>query len=362
MTDRRQNGSGSRLRRLVEWGGLSAPVLVLLGLGFLLVPVLVGRFWTEVGTEILILGLFAMSFNLIYGYMGQISFGHAAFFGLGAYATAILFREFTDGTGEITIVQFFAALLAGPPVAAIGALVVGFFCVRLTGIYFAILTLAFGELLFYVIFSWYGFTGGDNGIQRLLPPPVFRDPVVYYYFTLAIVTLAGVLMWRITRSPFGYVLRAMRENQLRTRFIGIDVRRYMLVNFVIAGMFAGVAGALWGPFTRSVGPLLLGWQESAIAVFMTLIGGAGLFAGPVVGSIVYTFLQAYVTGFTVYWPLTIGSIILLIVLFAPGGLLGIIDTKLVPRLLNRGAGVNRGGGAERAGSSPKKPKKTGEAS
>lgn len=309
--------------------------MLVLGLGALFIPFLPGRFWTEVGIEILILGLFAMSFNLLYGYMGQISFGHAAFFGLGAYGTAIMFREFTEGTGEITNLQFFMALLVGPPVAAVGALIVGYFCVRLTGIYFAILTLAFGELLFYIVFSWYSFTGGDDGIQRLLPPPAFRDPTVYYYFTLAIVVAAMALMWRITNSPFGYVLRAMRENQLRTRFLGIDVRRYMLVNFVIAGAFAGVAGALWGPFTRSVGPLLLGWQESGIAVFMTLIGGAGYFVGPALGSVVYTFLHAYVTGFTVYWPLTIGGIILLIVLFSPGGLLGIVDDKIVARLFRR---------------------------
>jgi branched-chain amino acid transport system permease protein len=327
-----QNTRNSGLKRLLDWGGLSGPVIVVLGVGALFVPLLPGEFWTEVAIEILILGLFAMSFNLIYGFMGQISFGHAAFFGLGAYATAILFREFTDGTSEITTLQFFATLLVAPPVAALGAFVVGFFCVRLTGIYFAILTLAFGELLFYIVFSWYTFTGGDDGIQRLLPPPAFRDPTVYYYFTLAIVAAAMVLMWRITRSPFGYILRAMRENQLRTRFLGIDVRRYMLVNFVVAGAFAGVAGALWGPFTRSVGPLLLGWQESGIAVFMTLIGGAGYFVGPAVGSIVYTFLHAYVTGFTVYWPLTIGLVILLIVLFSPGGLLGILDGRILIRL------------------------------
>jgi branched-chain amino acid transport system permease protein len=145
---------------------------------------------------------------------------------------------------------------------------------------------------------------------------------------MVIVALATWIMWRITRSPFGYVLRCMRENPLRTRFIGINIKRYMLVNFVVAGTFAGVAGALWGPFTRSVGPLLLGWQEGGIAVFMTLIGGAGYFVGPFLGSIVYTFLNAYVTGFTVYWPLTIGVVILLIVIFSPGGLMGIIDAKI----------------------------------
>ena len=307
---------------------LSPRVLAVLFVGALLVPLLPGEFWIHVGNEILILGLFAMSFNLIYGYMGQISFGHAAFFGLGAYATAIVFRELSAGTGEIGTLGFLLSLLAGPPVAALGAVIVGFFCVRLTGIYFAILTLAFGELLFYTVFSWYGFTGGDDGIQRLLPPPFFRDATNYYYFTLVIVALAVALMWRITESPFGYTLRAMRDNQQRSRFLGIDVRLQMLVHFTLAGALAGVAGALWGPFTRSVGPLLLGWQESGIAVFMAVLGGAGFFAGPMVGSIVYTFLQAFVTGFTVYWPLTIGIIIVIIVLFSPGGLLGVLDQRI----------------------------------
>lgn len=336
--------------RLYARGGLSGVVSVVLIVCFLLVPLIPGEFWTHVATEILILGLFAMSFNLIYGFMGQISFGHAAFFGLGAYATAIVFRESTNGgTTEISNAAFFLSLVAAPPVAALGALIVGFFCVRLTGIYFAILTLAFGELLFYIVFSWYSFTGGDDGIQRLLPPPFFRDENAYYYFTLIVVTAAAALLWRITQSPFGYVLRTLRENQLRARFLGIDVQKYMLVNLVIAGAFAGLAGALWGPYTRSVGPLLLGWQESGIAVFMTLIGGAGFFVGPIVGSIVYTFLQAFVTGFTVYWPLTIGIIILIIVLFAPGGLLGILDHKIKARLT-----AEPGAGAENAASADAK--------
>jgi branched-chain amino acid transport system permease protein len=306
-------------------GMLSVRVLALLFVVFLAAPAVLGEFWVEVATEILILGLFAMSFNLIYGYMGQISFGHAAFFGLGAYATAMLFREFTGGTEEISYLQFFVSLAAGIPLAAFGALLVGYFCIRLTGIYFAILTLAFGELLFFVVFSWYSFTGGDDGIQRLLPPPLFRDPVMYYYLCFVIVIAAMAVMWRIVHSPFGYLLRAMRDNQERTRFLGINTRIYMLINFVIAGSFAGLAGALWGPFTRSVAPTLLGWQESGIAVFMTLLGGSGFFAGPMVGSIIYTFLHAWVTGFTQYWPLTIGAIILIIVLFSPGGLLGAID-------------------------------------
>ena len=138
-------------------------------------------------------------------------------------------------------------------------------------------------------------------------------------------------MWRITESPFGYIMRTLRDNQRRAAFLGINVRLHMLMNFVIAGAFAGLAGALWGPFSRSVSPGLLGWQESGIAVFMTLIGGAGSFAGPLLGSLIYTFLQAVVTMFTSYWPLTIGTIILLIVLFVPGGVLGLVEKRIKAR-------------------------------
>ena len=317
--------------RLYARYALSGPVALVLLVLFVLVPLLPGEFWTHVGTEILILGLFAMSFNLLYGYMGQISFGHAAFFGLGAYATAMLFTLLKTPAGSIGVPEFLLSLLAGPPVAALGALIVGFFCVRLTGIYFAMLSLAFGELLFYIVFSWYSFTKGDDGIQGLLPPPYFQDAANYYYLTLAIVVVALLLMWRITESPFGYIMRTLRDNQRRAAFLGINVRLHMLMNFVIAGAFAGLAGALWGPFSRSVSPGLLGWQESGIAVFMTLIGGAGAFIGPIVGSVIYTMLQAVVKMYTVYWPLTIGTIILLIVLFVPGGVLGLIEKRIKAR-------------------------------
>ncbi|MHC1726644.1 MAG: branched-chain amino acid ABC transporter permease [Syntrophobacteraceae bacterium] len=307
--------------------GLSASVLAVLGPAALLVPLVGGEFFTVVGVEILILGLFALSFNLIYGYMGQISFGQAAFFGLGAYATALVCRA-CQATGEIGYLQFFLALFLAIPVSALGALVVGFFLVRLTGIYFAILSLAFGELLFYIVFSWYGFTGGDDGIQGILSPPFFRDSMNYYYFTLGVVAAAMLILWRITQSPFGYTLRMLRDNQRRAAFVGINVRRAMLLNFVIAGIFAGIAGSLWAPFQRSVSPSLLGWMQSGTPVFMTLMGGADFFAGPLIGSVIYTALNAYVTRYTVFWPLTIGSIILVIVLFFPGGILSIIHGRI----------------------------------
>jgi branched-chain amino acid transport system permease protein len=312
-------------RIFAKWG-LSGVATAIVFVGFVLVPLVPGEFWIYVATEILILGLLAMSFNMLHGYMGQISFGHAAYFGLGAYGTGLLMRFFRPGGGEIGYLDFFLSLLAGPPVAAIGALVISVFVVRLTGIYFAILTLAFGELLYYIVFSWYSFTKGDDGVQGLLPPPFFQDAVNYYYFTLAVVLIATLLMWRILESPFGYTLRTLRDNQRRAAFLGINVRLHMSVNFVIAGTFAGVSGALWGPFQRSIAPGLLGWQESGVAVFMTLLGGSKIFIGPMVGSVIYTFLHAFVTIYTVYWPLTIGLVIMAIVLFAPGGVLGLFQS------------------------------------
>jgi branched-chain amino acid transport system permease protein len=325
------NSKEGRFARLYARHGLALPAALALFIFFILVPLLPGKFWTHVSTEVLILGLFAMSFNLLYGYMGQISFGHAAFFGVGAYATAMLFVALKGPAGDIAMLPFLLSFVVGPVVAAVAAVIVGFFCVRLTGIYFAMLSLAFGELLFYIVFSWYSFTKGDDGIQGLLPPAFFQEPVHFYYLTLAIVTVALLVMWRITESPFGYIMRTLRDNQRRAAFLGINVRLHMLANFVIAGAFAGLAGALWGPFSRSVNPGLLGWQESGIAVFMTLIGGAGVFVGPMVGAVIYTLLQAVVKMYTVYWPLTIGTIILLIVLFAPGGLLGIVEKRIKAR-------------------------------
>jgi branched-chain amino acid transport system permease protein len=287
----------------------------------LILPLVVGEFWVHVAVEILILGLFAMSFNMIFGYMGQLSFGHAAYYGIGAYATGLLLVK--------TSVPLPIALLASMVVAGFFAMIFGYFCVRLTGIYFAILTLAFGQLAYYIIFQWYSFTGGDNGLQGIVPPDILFGATAYYYFTLGVVTVALVAIWFITESPFGYTMRAIRDNADRTRFIGINIRTYMLINFAVAGMFAGLAGGLWGPFTRSVAPDLCNWQQSGIPVFMTVIGSPFAFFGPLVGAVIYTFLFAFITGFTEYWPLTIGLIITFVVLFMPGGVLGLIQEKII---------------------------------
>jgi len=294
-----------------------------LGLIFLvalILPLVVGEFWVHVAIEILILGLFAVSFNMIFGYMGQLSFGHAAYYGVGAYATGMLMVKAS--------VPLPICLVASMIAAGICALIFGYFCVRLTGIYFAILTLAFGQLMYYIIFQWYSFTGGDDGLQGIVPPDFLFGATSYYYFTLLIVAAALIAMWYISKSPFGYTMRAIRDNADRTRFLGINVRKYMLINFVVAAMFAGLAGGLLGPFNRSIAPDLCNWHQSGIPVFMTVIGGPLGFLGPMIGSVIYTFLMAFVTGFTEYWPLVIGLIIIFVVLFIPGGVLGLVEERV----------------------------------
>jgi len=285
----------------------------------LILPLVVAEFWVHVFNEILILGLFAAAFNLVFGYMGQLSFGQAAYYAIGAYTTGLLMVKLNW--------PLFACLPVSMISAGIGALILGYFCVKLRGIYFAILTMAFGQLVFFIIFQWYSFTGGDNGLQGINPPAWLFKANAYYYFSLAVVTIGMIALYLITESPFGYTLKAIRDNTERTEFIGINVQRYMLINFVISGMFCGLAGALWGPFNRSVAPDLSSWQHSGHPVFMAVMGGPNHFLGPMIGSVIFTFLNAFVTGFTEYWPLVSGVVMIIVVLLMPGGFLGIVNEK-----------------------------------
>jgi branched-chain amino acid transport system permease protein len=310
--------------------------LIIIGILLLtavLLPFIVPEFWVHVLTEILIMALFAASFNMIFGYMGQLSFGHAAYYGVGAYTTGLLMLKAN--------VPFLVTLPAAMLTAGLVAAVIGYFCVKLRGIYFAILTIAFGQLVFYIVFQWYSFTGGDNGLQGLVPPAFLgKEANPYYFFTLVIVTIGLAALWIISESPFGYTMRAIRDNAERTEFLGINVQRYMHLNFIIAAMFAGLAGSLWGPFNRSVSPDLCGWQHSGIPVFMTVIGGPFQFFGPLVGSTIYTLLTALVSGFTEYWPMVIGIVIIIVVLMMPGGILGLLEGKLATLKRNKNSADN----------------------
>ena len=277
-----------------------------------------GEFWIWVTTEMIISALFALSLNLILGYGGMVSFGHAAFFGIGAYTVALLMKK--------AGVSFYVALLAAPVAAAIAAAVIGWFCVRLIGLYFAILTLAFGQLLYMITFQWYTFTGGDDGIHGI-PRPEFLGPVGYYLFCLIIFVACFLLMRMYVLSSFGLSIRTIRENMERAKFVGINVRRYQWINFIIAGAFAGVAGGLFAELNRFAQTEFLHWSKSAEPIFANLVGGMYSLIGPVIGSTVLIFLKIVVQqihkSMVEMWAIVLGLILLLVVLFLPGGLVDI---------------------------------------
>jgi branched-chain amino acid transport system permease protein len=290
---------------------------------FLAAPYVVSEFYLTVLCEALIMAMLALSFNLLFGYMGQMSFGQAAFYGLGGYTVAMLMVKWQF--------NFWLSIIAGVFVAAIIGLIVGYFCVRLRGIYFAVLTLAFGQLIWTIVFKWHDFTGGDDGIQGVFPPDFLKSPTAYYYLILIVFLVSTWVVWRIIHSPFGHTIMAMRENTERTEFLGINIARYQLIAFVIAAALAGLAGAVWVPFYRSVAPSYLTWIKSGEPVMAAILGGPSVFLGPVLGMFVITFFHAWVLAFTVYWPVVMGALILAIIFFLPGGILGYATDKLKER-------------------------------
>ena len=279
-------------------------------------PLVLPPFFLQLLTEIAIIGLFATAFNLLMGFGGMVSFGHAAYFGLGAYAAAILVKR--------AGVPMLLALPAAPVVAAAGALLFGFFIVRLSHTYFAMLSLAFAQIVFTVIFKWKGFTGGDDGILDVWPPPALKSPAAYYYFTLAVVGISIAALRVIVDSPFGYALKSVRENPRRARFIGIDVRRHQLVAFVISGAFSGLAGGLFAFYNGSVFPDFAYFTKSFEPLVVALLGGVQSFFGPLAGALGFKVLEWLVSRqWPVYWPLFLGSIVVVVIVLLPYGFVGL---------------------------------------
>lgn len=263
--------------------------------------------------DVIIAALFALSLHLMMGPGGMASFGHAAFFGLGAYGAALCLKAAGFPVGW--------ALVLGPAVAAIGALIIGWFCIRLSGVYLAMLTLAFAQIVWSVVFQWDDFTGGSNGLIGLWPP-AWLEGNIYYYFVLAVVVLSAWAIRRILFSPFGYAIRACRDSALRAGAIGIDVQRVQWLTFILSGAFAGLAGALFVFSKGSVGPEVISIGKSVDALVMVLLGGLQTLMGPVVGAAVFHVLQDYFMGATQYWHALFGGVILVLVLLAPHGIVG----------------------------------------
>ena len=299
----------------------------------LIVPLLAGRFYQFLLTQILIASLVAVAFNLLLGTTGLLSFGQMAFYGVGAYTVGLLLMKAGFGT--------LPALLLSPVFAALAAGVIGFFCVRLSGVHFAMLTLAFGQLVYTVAFKWYGFTGGDNGIQgipiRSLPGGIdIGSTKAMYYFALVVVGISVECLRRIRSSAFGSTLKAIRENNQRAAYLGVNVKLYQWAAFVIAGAFTGLAGGLYAIMEKAITPDIIHWTKSGEPVFMTIIGGIYTFAGPVVGAAVFVVLNSYLVAWTENWALVLGIILLVMVLMLPGGVVGFINEKARGALSKRG--------------------------
>ena len=326
MTDRAEIAVGIGPRT-----GWRVPWTLIVFLAALILPWIGSRYDTFLGTQIAIYSLFAMSLNLLLGTTGLVSFGHAAYFGIGSYGCGILMK--TLG------VPFCLAFPAAGVIAAAFAAAFGFFCVRLTKIYFAMLTLAFSQIVWAICFKWNDVTGGDQGLNDVPFPDLawmgslpgfghFRIGEQFYFVVLVLVALCVAALRRLTNSPFGRVLTTIRENPERAAFIGVNVRAYELAAFTIAGGFAGLSGALFGIFNRGVFADFVFWSKSADVMIMTILGGMHHFWGPAVGALVLTLLNQQITAYTEYWPFVLGTILVVLLFVFPGGILGALDVAL----------------------------------
>ena len=319
---------GSAGEALLTPGRLAVAAFGLLVL--IVLPMVLPPFETLQVSYGLIFGIAALGFNLLLGYTGLLSFGHSAFFGTGAYAAAFLVKYWGVRSME-------AFLVAGVLASLLVAALIGAVCVRYTRIFFGILALALSQVLWSLALKLFWVTGGTDGLR--VPTPTLLGGAFtqafgaqadkttflayrYYYYVLAVFVLATLVMWLIVHSPFGKALQAIRDNEVRAEFVGVQVRRYRYVAFLVSGAFTGLAGVLWVPLNGLTTPDILYWPFSGRIVFMAVLGGFRTFWGPVVGGFVYNYLEVWAVGTTVYWQLVLGVILVTLVLAMPTGLVG----------------------------------------
>jgi branched-chain amino acid transport system permease protein len=312
----------------IYWTGFCAIVAVLI-----VAPLVLPVFWAKFLTEILIWGLLAMSSDLLIGYTGMVSFGHSAFFGLGMYGAAGALLHTSPP-------NLWLAILAGLGGAAGAALFVAYFSTRLRDIYFAITTLIFSQIFYVIIFTWTAVTGGENGL--IFPRPHFTIPFIVdmrftyttmHWFVLALVAGSYLLLRRITRSPFGMVLQSIRENEARTRAIGYPVQHYKIVAVMLSGLFAGLAGVLYGVQNEFAAPDFVYFVTSGDTVIFNVLGGIGTLVGPIVGAGFFQLLRELLSrAFGEQFPylIPLGVVFIMMIIFLPQGLLG-----FAKRWLNR---------------------------
>ncbi|HET7876481.1 MAG TPA: branched-chain amino acid ABC transporter permease [Methylomirabilota bacterium] len=306
--------------------GWTAPVLLVL----LVLPWMVEPYQTVLFSYGLVFAIAALGFNLLLGYTGLLSFGHSAYFGVGAYAVAFIVKYL-----KITSMEVF--LLGGILATAVLSALLGFLCVRYTRIFFGILTLALSQVLWSLAFKFFWVTGGTDGLR--VPTPTLLGGTIgmalgaaedkmgflahrYYYYVLVIFVACVAVMWVIVHSPFGKALQAIRDNETRAEFVGVQVWRYRWVAFIVSGIYTGLAGALWVPLNGLTTPDILVWTFSGEIVFFTVLGGFQTFAGPIIGAVVFNYLKTFAVGYTVYWQLLLGAVLVTLVLALPQGIVG----------------------------------------
>jgi branched-chain amino acid transport system permease protein len=285
----------------------------LLVLLLVLCPPFLPQTYVVQATDTLLFVLLAVSINLLIGYGGMISLGHAAYFAIGGYTAGLLVTH----AGMPMLV----GLLAGPLAAALAAAFIGVFCIRVTNAYFIMLTLAFGQLVYTLVWKWRALTGGDDGLVGIAPPTLFLSAINYYYLTLVIILVCLAVIHRICESPFGTALKAIRDTPNRAKSIGIDVHRFRLAAFTMAGFFAGIAGSLYVFHNRGIFPQSALWVTSTEIMLMAVLGGANHFIGPIVGAVFLKTLDFFIPRMTEYWLFFLGVIVLLIAFVMPRGLM-----------------------------------------
>ncbi len=294
------------------------PIIALLVV-LVILPSIIPRFYIYILAVIFMTALLAMSLNMVVGHGGLFQFHHGAFYGVGAYTAALMLTK--------TSLPMWLGFVAGPFMAAFVGLLIGMFCVRLTKLYFGMLQISLGSLVWAIAFRWYSFTGGDDGIHGIPLPSLISSTKGAYYFGLILLILCVTVIYLIFKSPFGATLQAIRDNPERCEAIGINVRRHQLIAIVIATFFAGVAGVLFVVVEGSVFPDLLFWVFSLELFIMCLLGGWFTFAGPILGAAIMISLRTFVGIYTEYWTLILGIILILLIFFLPEGVWGYLLEK-----------------------------------
>jgi len=298
------------LRGKLPWVGGALVILFLL-------PLFLDRFYVYLAAIILLTGLSATSLNFVLGYGGVFQFHHAVFYGIGAYGTALMIIK--SGLSP------WLGFIVGPVVAGILGLVIGVICIRLSKLYFGMLQISLGSLVWAIVYRWYSFTGGDDGIHGVPLPDIISSPNGAYYFTLIVTAVSMFILYRMIRSPFGSALQGIRDNPVRSEMIGVNVRLQQLIALTIAGFFGGVAGSLFVVVDNTVFPDMMFWTLSLELIIMCLLGGWFSFLGPMVGAGIIVLLRTYVSGITMYWALILGIVMMLVIFFLPNGVLGYLD-------------------------------------